>query len=308
MDLLEIASEGAQASQSVGSFGNKAIETLVHETNKKKIPQCKICSFKEVFGYKKDTGKIRHKHFSSRVFAKKALKRNKDGMYPCPTCNKRHEKEVGAKRLKVCVTSSALAEYWMSEKVKFSGDDFHIEWICIPGATINQLSAAWEIEFGDESRPMDVLLVGGLTNVIKETPGLVIVRAYKHFIDIVQWQGEQNHPDEPNTCAIGTMYYPPSLCWLDDDGPAPSNFINHLKNMRWLNHQIELLNMEAGTKSPNFPTFGVRKVTRNGRGKTRHRFEHWRESERAKMLHLSDDQRIKMAKQVARYFAHNTGW
>ena len=78
--------------------------------------------------------------------------------------------------------------------------------------------------------------------------------------------------------------------------------------MRWLNRQIEILNNEAGTKAPNFPTFGVRKVTKNGRGKTRHRMEHWRENERANMLHLTDDQRIKMAMQVARYFKYNTGW
>ena len=136
-------------------------------------------------------------------------------------------------------------------------------------------------------------------NVIRGTPGPTIVSAFQHFINLVNWQGEY-HPDEPNTCAVGTLVYPRSLCWLEDHGSAPPTFVNQLRNMRWLNKQIEKLNYEAGIKVPNFLTLGVRKVTKNCRGMTKHRMEHWRENERSEMLHLRDDQQIKMAKQVVR--------
>ena len=308
MDVLTDVADGAQASETPSLADNKASENLLHGGKMKKaVPSCKICSNKEVFGYKSKTGKIRHKHFSSKRYAERIMKKKGTRTYPCLTCKKNHGEDRNAKRLKICVTSSTLSEYWRSETARFFGDDFHIHWICIPGATVNQLSTAWEIEYGEETRPMDVLLVGGLVNVIRGTPGPTIVSAFQHFINLVNWQGE-SHPDEPNTCAVGTLVYPPSLCWLEDDGPAPPTFDNQLRNMRWLNKQIENLNYEAGIKVPNFPTFGVRKVTKNGRGITKHRMEHWRENERSEMLHLRDDQRIKMAKQVARYFQHNTSW
>ena len=206
------------------------------------------------------------------------------------------------------MTSSTLAEYWqpLDTSVEFAGDEIHIDWLCIPGATINVLSTAWEIEYLEEKKPMDVMLIAGLNDVIKGKTGPAIASAFKHFVDLVIWQGNQYHPDQPNTCAVGTLIYPPQICWLEDDGAVPPTFDNQLRNIRWLNHQVEILNADSQVRSPSFHSFGVRKVTRNGKGLTKHRLEHWREGERANMLHLRDDQRIKMAKQVARYFKHET--
>ena len=153
---------------------------------------------------------------------------------------------------------------------------------------------------------MDVILIAGLNDVLKGKSGQAIVAAFKHFADLVVWQGEQHHPDQPNTCAVGTSIYPPQICWLENDGPAPTSFDNQFRNLRWLNRQIEIMNAEAQIRTPSFHTLDLRKVTRNGKGQTKHRLEHWREGERANKLHLRDDQRIKMARQVARYFKHET--
>ena len=163
-----------------------------------------------------------------------------------------------------------------------------------------------EIQYLDEKRPMDVLFAGGLISVIKGRLGPAIMKALNHFVDLVLWQGTQYHPEIPNTCAIATFPYPPSLCWLEDDGPVPSGFHNQLKNMKWLNMRIEELNSKTGVKVPKFHTFGVRKFTRYGKSTTKHRLEHWREEKREDMLHLTDNQRIKMGRQVNRYFLHET--
>ena len=273
-----------------------------------RIKKCKICSFKEVMGGV--TGKIRHIHLSSRQRAITATDNNIVKM-SCPTCKKEHSSSTNysdSERLKICVTSSTLAEYWQPRdpSVEFNGDELHIDWLCIPGASVNALSTAWEIEYLKEKKPMDVMLIAGLNDVLKGKSGPAIVASFKHFADLVIWQGEQHHPEQPNTCAIGTLIYPPQICWLEDDGPAPTSFDNQLRNLRWLNHQIEIMNAEAQIRTPSFHTLGLRKVTRNGKGQTKHRLEHWRESERSHKLHLRDDQRIKMAKQVARYFKHET--
>ena len=338
---MEVSNSGGQASQleqecaSLGSrevadIGSMAIESQVQNTSdvhqdstmdngtadgaqasasaspsrkRRSRRRCRICSKKQILGYK--TKRIYHKHYSSKRVALKAARVGHKS-YNCPSCRRVHAQDTGTRRLKICITSSVLSEHWLSSVEENAGDEVHINWICIPGARINQLTTAWEIEYFKEKRPMDIMLIGGINNIIRGATGPSIVDAFRHFINLVEYQGEKYHPEEPNTCVIGTLYYPPKLCWFEDDGSAPPSFQNHLRNMRWLNLQIERLNFESGLKAPNFPTLGVRKVTKNGRGRTKHRLEHWREDERSEMLHLRDDQRAKMAKQVARYFAHNT--
>ena len=111
------------------------------------------------------------------------------------------------------------------------------------------------------------------------------------------------------------IYMTERLCWLPDRGPCPPDFFNHYEDMLWLNTQIEKLNGESSIKVLNFPTFGVRKVSwqqedRNGnvqfKEKTTHRQEHWREEDPRRMLHLDDVRRMKMGRQVGKYFLNNT--
>ena len=52
-------------------------------------------------------------------------------------------------------------------------------------ARINELTAAWEVEYREELRPMDIMLLGGLNNIINGSPGPNIVDALKHFVDLV---------------------------------------------------------------------------------------------------------------------------
>ena len=286
-------SDGAQATASASTVRQR-----------RSARRCRICSKKRILGYK--TRRVYHKHYSSKRIAKKAARAGGEKSFNCPSCKRVHSQDTTTKRLKICITSSVLSEHWLSSNDENSGDAIHINWICIPGATINQLTTAWEVEYFNEKRPMDIMLIGGINNIIRGSSGPSIVNAFRHFVNLVDYQGEKYHPEEPNTCVIGPLYYPPKLCWFEDDGQVPPSFQNHLRNMRWLNQQIENINRESGLKAPNFPTMGVRKVTKYGRGRTRHRFEHWREANRSDMLHLRDDQRTKMARQVARYFAHNT--
>lgn len=201
-----------------------------------------------------------------------------------------------------------LHKFWETdnESLVYEGDSTHIDWSTIKGARINQLTAAWEVMYLEESRPMDVFFMGGIEDIIRGRMGPSIIKALKYFVELVEWQGRK-HPEEPNTCAISTLYYPPKLCWLEDDKLMPSTFDNQLRNIRWLNQKIEELNAKSGIKVPKVPCFGVRKLTRHGRSTTRHRMEHWKEESRDEKLHLTDDQRMKLGRQVIRHLLHNTG-
>ena len=255
---------------------------------RRNVPRCDICSQKHLVGY--DTGEIHHIHFSSKMSDS--------------TSNSASKNPEG--RIKICVTDSTLHEHWEDEMVNAAGGSFPVMWISIPGARISKLVAAWELEFRDEIRPMDVMLIGGVFNVAKGSLGPNILNAMSHFVKLVCWQGERLHPSEPNTCVIATMSYPPSLCWFNDDGPVPTTFENHLRNMQWLNHRIEALNLETGMKAPNFPTLGIRKENRFGVATTRHRLQQWQGSTRRDKMSVSSDIQKKMCRQIGKFFQHNT--
>ena len=296
---------GSQVNCETGSLASCTVGGS--QATRKRPQECKICSNKEIMGY--STKDVYHMHFSNKVLRDNAAEKASDGLISCPTCKKDHVAESDCQsRLKICISSSTLHKFWQPKDsaLTYEGDISHIDWMTIPGARINQLTQAWEILYIDEKRPMDVLLVGGLNNVIKGSDGQSIMNGLKHFVDLVTWQGTRYHPETPNTCAIATLPYPPCLCWLDDDGPVPEGFHNHIRNVKWLNYRIEELNASSGVKVPKFHTFGIRKFTRHGKSTTRHRLEHWREERRADKLHLTDKERMKMGRQVNKYFLHET--
>ena len=90
-------------------------------------------------------------------------------------------------KLKVSVTSAEQHKYWETETVPFSGGlpfnntQIHVDYLSIPGARLNELTAAWEIEYFDEPRPMDVILVAGIGNVMKGHEVDSIMRSFKHI-------------------------------------------------------------------------------------------------------------------------------
>ena len=258
--------------------------------------RCNLCSRKEVIEY--TTKLVFHEHSFTIILRECCDADTVPKDYPCPSCKSVHS--TGAQdRLKICVSSTMLQKFW--EKLQYGGDTSHVDYLLIPGATINDLTAAWEIIFMEETRPMDVILIAGLTNMVEGHRISCIMRAFKHFTDLVIWQGRK-HPESPNTCAIGTLFYPPKNCWFPDAGYPPQGFTNRLRDFQQINAEIEDLNASNHVKAPNFPTFGVRKLTKFGRQTTKHWLEHWVGERVADKIYLVDDQKIKMGKQVVRYF------
>ena len=163
---------------------------------------------------------------------------------------------------------------------------------------------------------MDVLLLAGLNNLVRGDKPDTILRQYDHLVQYVMYQAHKFHPELHNTCTIGTLYYPPQLCWLPSEGKPPPDFRNRLSDMMYLNHEIERLNQESRLKSPNFTVFGLRGggmyvMDEHGswswKDLTHYRFGDWREKERTNMLHLNDSMRMKMGRWVGKFFEMETG-
>lgn len=76
----------------------------------------------------------------------------------------------------------------MHEFCKFRGwmgDSSHIDWITSPGAKIQSLHKMWQMDYGQESRVQDVLVLAGLNNVLRgESIGTIMEHINKAKLSI----------------------------------------------------------------------------------------------------------------------------
>ena len=295
-------------------------------------PKCNICSYKQKPPLQKAA--VFHYHFSSREVRRWALgSGSKNKAYFCPTCVHKTEQNPTGTRgkfhalpdtLDICLSSSTLHEFFLTAK-NYPGDDQHVDWLTAPGATIQLLHHMWETEYGEERRPMNLLVVAGLNNIIKGETTTEVMHHLQNLNSAVKSQSLKYHATVKSTVRVATLLLAPQLCWLEGDGKPPHEFyINRLVEVTELNKRISRFNNDnfqcqlelyqeknggtagARDKAPLFHTLGVRCERRKKKGhsynKHSHRWSWWREDERSQMLHLKDEHRLTMGRAVVNYF------
>ena len=65
-----------------------------------------------------------------------------------------------------------------------------MDWLTIPGATIEELLFAWQVEYGHLGMPMRILLVAGLNNLIKGGDFESVTTQFKRFEVNVSYQNK----------------------------------------------------------------------------------------------------------------------
>ena len=112
---------------------------------------------------------------------------------------------VDQTRLKIVLSSSTLHNFWLEG---YEGDIDHVDWSTSPGATIQTLLHMWRSDYRNEKKPMDVLVIGGLNNILRgETVDKIMAR-FEEFFHAVELQGQKQHGNNRNTFAITTFFYP----------------------------------------------------------------------------------------------------
>ena len=95
-----------------------------------------------------------------------------------------------------------------------------------------------------------------------------------------------NEDGSSNTVTVGTLLYPPQLAWFANDNPKPENYINQEEKIHLLNGKIDRLNIGHGMEHyMGVHKYGVRVSNIKwqdpyGRQLVKHRWEHWRESDK----------------------------
>lgn len=278
------------------------------------VNSCKICSFTQVPPDKKAL--IDHQHFSSIWWRGLIGVEQSNERYQCPSCKSRHL-PYPEPRTKIVISDSTLHNFFAPPghtSTQYEGDIQHVDYVTVSGATLETLLHAFKLDYSSHTRPMDIVVVAGYNDLVRQHSREFIVSIFEKFITFVH--GKSVNPDTPNTIAIAPLMYPPQFAWFDDDGPQPAGYTNRKEKLDWINGKIDRLNIANGTPNvPGFHKYGTRRLTRkhtdlygqvHHRDILKHRWEHWRESDRKRMLHLTNDRRFKMGKALNEYFVIRT--
>ena len=200
----------------------------------------------------------------------------------------------------------------------YDGDIMHVDYITIPGAKIDTLTNAFCLDYVSKPHPraLDVVLVAGCNDLLAGRSKQEIMNSFTRFTTSVMNAGPPNS-EVKNTVVVGELMYAPQLTWFNDNGPLPPNHGgNKLYDIEWLNEAILALNLDNGvTEYHRLYKYGVRNYTRKHEDKfgnqhhrmiKMHRFEHWREQDPCRMLHLTNEQRYKMGSAINKYFVCRT--
>ena len=280
---------------------------------------CSICSYKQI--PPANLSPVVHRHFSSLFLRKITGVEQSGAVHLCPSCKREHL-PYPEHRLSVVVSDCSLHQYFAPtgyvETLQYGGDINHIDYLTIPGARISALINAFRIEYLADPLPrnIDVLLVAGYNDLVEGYARDYIIEKIYNFADLVLQSQNQSYPGGRNTFAAATLYYPPQLAWMPDNGPFPyDGYTNNREKIDWLNQEIKRLNAANQVRFPPcFHTFGVRTCTRKRvdryghvsmRVSKSHRWEHWREQDPQNMLHLNTERRFKMGQALNNYFRFN---
>ena len=251
---------------------------------------------------------VYHKHGSSKLYRVNAPI-DYWGAYLCLSCHQSpHRIKVGM-RMPILISSSTMHN-WMGRRYEngYKGDDLHCDVLTVPGATINVIEHALEAEYGLTYRPLDVLAVIGLNDLLR---GHHVSRIISDLRRLQSTVHRLAPPGETNSIAISTLLIPPKLADLHNN-----YYGNRLEDIVSLNFQIMELNESQPQDplpvrfAPKFHSWG--KCSSKAPVSTaprylmeslpKHRYGQWRENIPEEMLHVDDETRLRMGKATIGYF------
>ena len=270
---------------------------------------CTICS-EFTSRQRRELAPIYHSHHSSLSYRIHA-RFDRWGHYFCPTCEGGFHSIKSGNRYPLLLTSSTMSCWRGRPDVNgYQGDPLHMDEICIPGATIRELKHAFQAEYSGIRRPVDVVLIAGINNVLEgQDPGRIMYEITELHAEVRRNQG--------SSFAVCTLPFPPCLSILPGDQRhrVKIEATEVLKDLNTLIREYNRANVDGVmdvNRCPTFHTWGLRSVRSNRPDihGPRHLMEFlpahapgaWRELQPKNQLHLADTVRIRMGRSILRYF------
>ena len=281
-------------------------------------PYCHICSeaTSSVMSKQKN---IYHRHVSS-ISQRAASPLDHFGQYVCTTCKTVvHPAKMGH-RIPVVISASIMNNWqgWRGTPGAYEGDPLHLDYITIPGATIEQLQHAFEAQYNGCKQPLDVIIVAGYNNILQDQ---CLEEILSHLSDFKKAVINMSCPGERfNSCAISSLPFPPRLTRLVNDPVFPEYseyYDDKTSILDQLTPRVLAMNREEidmlTRLAPGFHSWCLSKGGDSGQqGYTvgqlnQHRDAQWREDHFLDQLHPSDPVRVRMGMAIGRYFRNLYG-
>ena len=249
-----------------------------------------------------------HRHHSTKYLYNEMLSRDQESV-DCLTCKEVHHVNLKEERLTIFFSTSTVHDVVKEPDIK-SSNHFNIETIC--GGTIDLLRMNFSLLYYNETRPMNVILSGGLNDLYKSTDEIV------HELFLFKRNVLQQN--KLNTFFVVKMLRPPKYCWLPRNGaqPTPAGhsaqpYDNKLDMVNALNAVIGKMNKHLGYENEaSFEYLGMRGFSKkNEKGEEvvehQHMLLRWREHMQgaARCLHLDDKLRKVAFKKIIGHIANN---
>ena len=257
---------------------------------------CNICSSSD--------SPVFHEHNSSRGVRLLQGVEFSDSNRPywCTTCGSSHPARPDS-ILNLCLSSRQLHNIHTPRTgvLRADPDPIHIDYLSLNKGPTRHLDIAFEKEYGNEERPMRILVITGADDFLA---GKSVVDIIEDFMRLRMTIDKLNrfHPDRKNEVVFATVINSPKLCWLKDNPKAPSGHKNMLRDIEELNSWIVKCNRIKGHScTPRFHRFGVKNTTQKDKnGKKvhvhQHIFKKWDPSVRnAERVDLSMSTKIQLS-------------
>lgn len=255
---------------------------------------CLVCSNSKspIYDSKR---RIFHRHFSSLIH-RANITPDVWGQHFCPSCRRPHYTMAGDS-YNVLLTSSTMNN-WRTDE--YEGDKIHTDSIGIPGGSIRDLHHAIVAEYRRSPKPLNVLVVSGINDILRGRPvEHILDDMYRLKCSVMKW-------NDVNLVAFSTIFTPPKL-------------FTERSAVFALNNGIMDLNEEGPRGdltrfSPRFHSWGLKSGTNKQpelfstmRGnilanKSGYNYNAFRETMTEDMLHLNDTTRVRMGRAIVNYF------
>jgi hypothetical protein len=279
----------------------------------KKRPYCCTCSEINLVDEKQRAETIKYHNHSSSLRFRIEASLDQCGQYRCLDCKQEIHHYKSSTRIPLLVSSSTLHAWAGHSRSDYPGTPFHLDYLTVPGARLDDLRQAVFAEYSKSELPIDITLVAGLNDVMQNRSLEDIFYDLSRFKSMVQeWNPE-------NTFAICTLPYPPKITYLKGDPAYHRRTLiqdgsDKLHLLQALTTRIINLNLEGNRpdqtrRAPRFHTWGLKsspsvhgELHRSLGSLDQHRRSQWRETNSIHQLHLSNQVRIRMGKAVVNYY------
>ena len=260
---------------------------------------CTICS-EHTSRQRRELAPIYHAHHSTLSYRIHA-RLDRWAQFFCPTCAGGFHCIKTGVRYPLLISSSTLSSWRGRLDLNgYEGDRLHMDEIMIPGSRVRNLMHAFQAEYGGIRRPVDIVLVAGINNILDgQQPGEVMFEIKEFHREAMRIRG--------SSFAVATLPFPPCLSILPDDRHTrvKRDATEALKTLNTLIREFNRGNSNDVvdvSRCPLFHTWGLRSV-RSSRPDINgpraimeylpaHNPAAWRERKPQDQLHLSDSTRL----------------